>query len=101
MNHSKTNSIVHTSIIVLAVYFSTAWCIAFVFVVLVEGESCKSKLASFRLKQGGVAAMPGHASLPQSSSLGERLIALEEQQPSLHSISLHLPFREHSLCYSI
>lgn len=45
--------------------------------------------------------MAGHAWLPQSASLGERLIALEERQPSPHSISLHLPFTEQTLCYSV
>lgn len=42
--------------------------------------------------------MAGHAWLPQSVSLGEQLIALEEQQPSPYSIRLHLPFTEHALC---
>lgn len=75
--------------------------ILYVFVVLVKVGGYKLNLASFFLKRGGVAAMAGHASLPQSTSLGERLIALKEQQPTPHSISLHLPFTEHALCYSI
>lgn len=45
--------------------------------------------------------MAGHAWLPQSASLGERLIALKEQQPSPHSINVHLPLKERALCYSI
>lgn len=45
--------------------------------------------------------MAGHAWLLQSASLGERLIALVERQPSPHSISLHLPFTDRALCLSV
>lgn len=53
--------------------------------------SCRSELA----------AVTGHAWPPQSSCLGEQLIALEERQPGSHLMSLHLPFTERALCHAV
>lgn len=68
------------------------WCMYGVSVVINERQ------LGLCLYWRGIVAATGHAWLPQSAGLGERLIALAERQPGPYSISLHLPFTDTGTC---